>query len=367
MKGRPAWWILLAGIIGMLAVIPVGGWRGAAQPAAGAASFTIATATAGGRYYRVGEALARQWEALLPGVAFPVLATGGSPQNLELLADGDAQIALVAADVGYRAYRGEGAWASRPEGRYGDIRLLGYAYVEVAHLATKGAWRGLQGLHGKSLAVGLPGSREESVFRAALEPALQRWGVDVRLQFLGLGDALEQVELGWIDGFFHLGAAPLPSETPWAQLKLELRGLEEAFGGGAPAPAAGPAAAAEGDPAGDGPAEPVPGAAAEAPGWVLPVVIPPGVYPRQEEAVATFGVPVMVVAWEGIGEDVAYALAASLDEAAARFAAEQPFQWDRAALAGLEGDQLPFPLHPGAERYWRGQQQGGASVRPANP
>ncbi|HNQ76510.1 MAG TPA: TAXI family TRAP transporter solute-binding subunit, partial [Pseudothauera hydrothermalis] len=82
-----------------------------------------------------------------------------------------------------------------------------------------------------------------------------------------------------------------------------------------------------------------------------PVVIPANTYEGQTTDVPTAGVRNILVTHAGVPEDVVYRMAKSmfehLDQLVAAHAAAKAIKPEGAA------DNLPLPLHPGAERYYR--------------
>lgn len=288
------------------------------QPGAAARGvpLRVATGAAGGRYHQLGLALAERWGLVAPEIPITVMATGGTVHNLDLLAQGDVDVAFLAADVAYRivaSRRGEG---DGREGLYGSVRLLGYAYGEGAHLILKGAAQGLEQLQGKRVAVGLAGSRDEAAFAAVLQPLLEEAGIQVHPQFIHREDALEQLQLGWIDGLFYLGPAEADLARRLTELRLTVGDLDE---------------------------EAVEAAAAQ--GWAFPLTIPAGTY--RPEPVRTFGTAVLLAVRADLDSEVVERLAALLGEQDELLPGEeggwQPFpveDWD-APAAGF-----PFPWHP---------------------
>src|SRR5690606_3129514 len=216
------------------------------------------------RFYQVGQQVVELWREALPGWTVTAVATGGSPQNVELLADGDVEAALLTGEAAYEAFRGLGRWSGRPRERYQGLRLLARLYPDVVHLVTRRGPR-----PGMALGVGLPGSRDEYLARHVLGRWTGPEGDGVRMGYLPLDEALDHYQLGWIDGVVHL--APVPSPTLEAALALsrpgtmELTSLDEAML-----------------------------AAAQELGWTEPFIVPAGTYPRQPEPVRTVAVPVVI-------------------------------------------------------------------------
>src|SRR5262245_49800435 len=66
-----------------------------AAPAAGEVqNIGIGTATTGGAYYPIGNAIAQLWSDKVPGVKASAQATNGTPHNIQLMAKKEAEVAL---------------------------------------------------------------------------------------------------------------------------------------------------------------------------------------------------------------------------------------------------------------------------------
>lgn len=303
----------LAGMFG-------GGPAFAATPAppGPAPTVRLATAAPGGRLHQVGQNVADLWREALPGWTVTPVVTGGSPQNVELLADGDVEAALLTGEAAYEAFRGLGRWAGRPRERYESLRLLARLYPDVVHLLTRSGPQ-----PGMAVGVGLPGSRDEHFARHVLGSWTGPGGDGMRLGYLPLDEALEHYHLGWIDGVIHL--APVPSPALEAALTvgrpgtMQLTSLDDAML-----------------------------AAARELGWTEPVIVPAGTYPRQPDPVHTVAVPVVVAVRADMDPALAARLADALHQGRERLETASPrLPWET-SLPGGEGGLLP--VHPGARR-----------------
>ena len=81
-------------------------------------------------------------------------------------------------------------------------------------------------------------------------------------------------------------------------------------------------------------------------------VIPAGTYNGQDEDVPTFGVKCMVIANEDLDYDVAYQMAKTFVEQADEMIKGNAFFYNMADRGFICND-LPIPLHPGAEAYYK--------------
>ncbi|MEA4951072.1 MAG: TAXI family TRAP transporter solute-binding subunit [Aminivibrio sp.] len=81
----------------------------------------IATATTGGAYYPIGNAMAQIWSKNIKEVIrASAQSTAGTPQNVELMRNEEVQIAIGQNGICYYAFNGKGTYeASLPTRRCG--------------------------------------------------------------------------------------------------------------------------------------------------------------------------------------------------------------------------------------------------------
>lgn len=283
-----------------------------------APTLRLATAAPGGRLHQAGQKVAAVWQEALPGWTVTPVITGGSPQNVELLADGDVEAALLTGEAAYEAFRGLGRWAGRPRERYESLRLLARLYPDVVHLLTRSGPQ-----PGMALGVGLPGSRDEHFARHVIAGWTGSGGDGMRLGYLPLDEALEHYQLGWLDGVIHL--APVPSPALEAALTvgrpgtMQLTSLDDAML-----------------------------TAARELGWTEPFIVPAGTYPHQPDPVRTVAVPVVVAVRADMDPALAARLADALRRGWERLETASPRPPWEVSLPGGEGGLLP--VHPGARQ-----------------
>src|SRR6266545_2615707 len=80
-------------------------------------NIAIATGGTGGVYYPLGGGMANLLSKYVPGVQATARVTGGSVDNLKLIATGKPYIAFSMADAGQDAYRGEDKFKRSEERR----------------------------------------------------------------------------------------------------------------------------------------------------------------------------------------------------------------------------------------------------------
>ena len=89
-------------------------------------SLSIATGGTGGVYYPIGGGLANLLSKYVPGMQATAEVTGGSVDNLKLIATGKPYIAFSMADAGQDAYRGEDKFKGTkvPLRTFGELSAL---------------------------------------------------------------------------------------------------------------------------------------------------------------------------------------------------------------------------------------------------
>src|SRR5947207_8082945 len=122
-------------------------------------SLSIATGGTGGVNYALGGGMAKILSKSVPGLHATAEVTGGSIDNLKLIATGKPYIAFSLADAGKDAYRGEDKF----KGTKMPLRTLMVLYPNRMHVVTIdgiGITK-MADLRGKRVSTGSPGSATE--------------------------------------------------------------------------------------------------------------------------------------------------------------------------------------------------------------
>jgi len=301
--------------------------------------FRIATGPVGGSAYALGGLLAETLSSPpgtppceeggscgVPGLVVLAQSSAGSLANLELLAAGRVEAAIVHADLAEAAERGEEEIARGALG--GRLRALAALLPAAVHLLVRAevAIATPADLAGKRVGLEEPGSGNGRLARRLLEA----FGLDEgRFEpvFLARTPMVVAMATGQLDALLLVGAWPLPTVEElvrdWGARLL---------------PVVGP---------------PVDALIRAVPylGYQL---VPFGAYPGQP-AVETVGLPLLWVASIDLPEDLALSLVAALwrPENRPRLRAGHPQGRELGPEQAVQG--LPVPLHPGAARWYREQ------------
>jgi len=293
---------------------------------AGAAEYIrVATAGAGGNYYRLGAAMTSLWNELYDDILLSTIqATQGSPHNCDLLADGEVEIAFLAGSIASDALHNRGGFADRPEGRYDNMRFINFLYPNPQwFLAMEWApdIESVRDLKGKRISVGMLGSHGENTWRRVME--YLGWTYDdVREEFTVHGTAIDQVRNRMIDAVLWPDAPGSPSMTEIMQtgyaralsyeedlIEYIVEGTED-----------------------------------------IPYTVPAGTVEGLEEPFETWASTAILMAREDVSEDIIYKLTKAMFENIDYLVSIFPL------ASFIKIDEAYFgqvgSLHPGAARYY---------------
>jgi len=193
---------------------------GAALALAGAAqaqekySLSIATGGTGGVYYPLGGGMANILSKYVPGLQATAEVTGGSVDNLKLIATGKPYIGFSMADAGQDAYRGEDKF----KGTKVPLRTLMVLYPNRMHVVTIegiGITK-MADLKGKRISTGSPGSATEVMGFRVIEAAGLDKDRDMKRERLGVAESVNALKDRKIDAFFWVGGLPTAAVTDLA-------------------------------------------------------------------------------------------------------------------------------------------------------
>jgi len=182
---------------------------------------SISTGGTGGVWYPMGGAMANVLSKWLPNTAVTAEVTGGSVDNLKLIATGRSDIGFSMVDTAWEAATGAGKFKEKV-----PMRTLAVVHPLVMHVVTIEG-RGIEKmseLKGKRVSTGPPGSGTEVMAIRILEA----YGIstkDIRQERLSVSEAANALKDRKIDAFLHAAGLPLPavtdvSATPGIRLKL---------------------------------------------------------------------------------------------------------------------------------------------------
>lgn len=306
----------MAWFAGVLALLVLAG--GVAQ----AAQFvTVATGGTAGVYYPLGGALAEIFNQHVPGVNASVQATGASVANVNLLAQGQAELAFIQNDIAYYAVNGVEMFQGR---KVENLRGIATLYPEVIQLVAlrQAGINSVADLKGKRVAVGDIGSGTELNARQILEAAGLTYR-NLSARYLSFAEAAANLRDGHIDAAFVTAGIPTAAIQDIAVQKDVVivpigRELVERLKARYP--------------------------------FYTAVTIPAGTYRGVDRPVDTVAVKAMLVARADLPEDLVYNLTRAMFNNLQRLA--QAHARGRDVSIQTARDGMSIPLHPGAARFY---------------
>jgi TRAP transporter TAXI family solute receptor len=319
-KGRVFWSV--AGFI-ILALLIVG--CGSSTTSTKPENVNIATATTGGVYYPLGNAMAQLFNQKVPNVKASAQATAGTPQNILLMQKKEAEIAFAQNGVAYYAYNGQEMFKDKP---VKSLRALTHLYPNVMHIVVSAGSdiTSIKQFEGKKFVPGAVGSATE----VNSKEILGLYGLDykekknVKADYLGYTEAAEALKDSRVDGILIAGGLPTAAVLDAASsTKIRILSLEP---------------------------EMIQKLIKEMP-WYYEFIIPKGTYTGQTEDVRTVAVANILICRDDLKEDLVYSLTKALYDNHPDLLAAHKAAKDMTLDRALNG--LTVPLHPGAEKFYK--------------
>lgn len=281
----------------------------------GPSEVRIATGQQGGTFLPLGQTLARGFMSDVHGVDFVAVESAGGKASIEMLESGEVHLALLSNHV-----RGASS-----------VQLVAPLYEETLQVVVRraAAIATPHDLAGHRISVGPAGSGTETI----ADTVLGHFGITAERcdrRNMALSDAVAALQAGEIDAAFIVGGMRTPAVDGLLQRDdLALLSL--------------------GEPGRAGSA--LEGIRLDAPFFTI-TAIPEHAYGRQpEHAVGTISVHALLVASADLDEDLVFEVTQSLFSHKVELAAQERLL---SHLSERYDEALsPYPLHPGADRYFR--------------
>jgi uncharacterized protein len=306
-------WMVFVTALSMFAIASLA-WSASPQKKA----MTLATATIGGAYYPVGQAMATVINKYVPSISVTPEVTNGAGENVRLVGEGDTDFGITNANIAYFAYNGQKPYTNKIE----TLAAMGNLHPSVFQIVVlnNSKIRSIADLKGKKVAVGPPGGGTLFI----LQSIFAEYGMktdDIQANYLPYSDGFTQLGDGNLDAAVALGGYPTSAIMEiGATQKVRLILL---------------------------PDEQMKSIIKKYP-YYAKIVVPKDVY-KQEVDIPCIGINNVFITKKSMDAkvvyDVAKALYDHLDELGAINATCK--QIDRRTLS-----QVPIPLHPGAKKYF---------------
>lgn len=279
----------------------------------------IGTASQGGAFYPVGQAISTLVGEHAEGLTMVPVVTQGSVQNPRLVHSGEVDIAITNNNLSVLANKGVGPY--KKSGAM-DLRAIGSLHFSVLHMMTLdgSSVNSIADLKGKRVAVGPAGGGTIPFLTQVL--GLQGLTLDdITPSFLSYSDGFSQLADGNVDAAFALSGYPAGAVMQ-AQANKKLKYI----------------------PLSD---EDLETALAKYPNYNK-VVIPADVYDTDVDG-ALLGVNNMLIVNASMSDDTAMKITAAIYDNMDAFQAENAHARQIDPKRSLE---LKIPLHPGAAAYF---------------
>ncbi|SHJ64586.1 hypothetical protein SAMN02745975_02547 [Geosporobacter subterraneus DSM 17957] len=167
---------------------------------------TVATGPTSGLYYPIGGAFSNVIKNQL-GYKSSAQSTGASVENINLILDGKADLAITMADAIAQAYDAFGAFEGKEPKK--NLRALMGLYPNYVQLVTteKSGITKFEDLKGKRVGIGAPNSGVELNARMMYEAHGMTYN-DSKVDYLNYGEAIDQMKNGMIDAAFVTSGIP---------------------------------------------------------------------------------------------------------------------------------------------------------------
>lgn len=287
----------------------------------GKVSLKMATGGTTGTYYAYSGAVSQVLASKLNNVSFDVQSTGASKANIYLVADKEADIAIVQNDVMYYASKGIDLFAD--EGAVEGFSAMAGCYAEVCQIVSKSDITSIEDLRGKRVSVGDIGSGCEFNARQILDA----YGIsfdDIQVNNLSFGDSATALKDAKIDAFFCVAGAPTTAIVELATsnsiniLRIDDEHADKLI--------------------------------ADYP-FYTKFDVPGGAYKGVDSNVQTVAVVATYIVSNDLSEKVVYDMTKALFENAAEIAKAHPKGAELNAEYSVKG--ISIPIHPGALKYYK--------------
>lgn len=288
--------------------------------AASAEELRIGTASQGGAFYPVGQAISNLVNKYADGITMVPVVTQGSVQNPRLVNKGEVDIGITNNNLSVLANKGAAMYAK--SGKM-DLQAVGSLHFSILHMMTlkSSSVNTIADLKGKRVAVGPAGGGTIPFLKQVLGLA----GLtidDITPSFLSYADGFSQLADGNVDASFALSGYPAGAVTQ-AQVTKDLKFIKLGEG------KMGEALAKYTN--------------------YNEVVVPMDVYNTAEEG-RVLGVNNMLMVKSSMDADKVYAITKAIYDHMDEFKANNAHAKQIVPANSLK---LKIPMHPGAARYFK--------------
>lgn len=171
--------------------------------------YRLPTASSGGSYYPMGALLASLWSDKLKDqdIVITSQSSGGSVENCNMLASGEALIGMAALDTAMSAHKGTGKFKGRPVKKVRIMSVLFPTYQSWG-VTFKSGIKSMADMNGKRISVGKAGATTERNARELLAAAGLKFDNLSKKEYLGWSQSVQAMKDGKLDGGLFQGSPP---------------------------------------------------------------------------------------------------------------------------------------------------------------
>ncbi|MDB5617217.1 TAXI family TRAP transporter solute-binding subunit [Tardiphaga sp.] len=293
-------------------------------------TMAIGTGGTGGVYFPLGGAIANVLSKALPNTQATAEVTGGSVDNLKLIASGQSEMGFSMADAALDAFNGQDKFKVKV-----PLQTLLVVYPNRMHVVTVDGTgiEKMSDLKGKRVSTGSPGSATEVMAFRVLEAAGLDKDKDMKRERLGVAESVNAIKDRKIDAFMWVGGVPTAAvtdlaATPGTKMKLiDHSDLAEKMN-------------------------------AKYGKLYSPSNISKTIYPGMDKDNANTEVWNIIVTGDKMSNDDAYNIVKTLVEKKADIVAVHK-EAESFSLNNQVQERSPVPFHPGALKYFKEKGIGG--------
>ena len=282
----------------------------------------LATGGTSGTYYPFGGSMAQIFNSKIQNMNVTAQATGASVENLKLIGQKEAELAIVQNDMTDYAYNGTEAFK---DSKIANVRVIANLYPEVIQIVSSAdsGIKTLTDIKGKKFSVGAPGSGVEANARQLLDVMGMTYN-DFSANYLSFAESADSLKDNHIDGFLFVSGIPNAAIQDTATTSsLNFVSI---------------------------PDDVIKKLIDKYP-FFTEFVIPAGTYKGQTADVKTVAMKATLVAGAEVPEKVIYDLTKALFENQPELASAHAKGAELSLENAVNGVSVPF--HPGAEKYYK--------------
>ncbi|MCC7114659.1 MAG: TAXI family TRAP transporter solute-binding subunit [Burkholderiales bacterium] len=309
------------------ALAAIAAWALVATPSQAQQSrISITTGGTGGVYYPLGGGMANILSKYVPGLQATAEVTGGSVDNLKLIAAGKSEFGFSMVDAAWDGYKGQDKFKDAAVAAR-TLMVLYPNRMQVVTVEGSGIQK-LADLRGKRVSTGSPGSGVEVMTLRVLDAIGIDPKKDIRQERLGAAESVNAIKDRKIDAFFWVGGVPTAAITDLAATPgTKVRLLDHAEAIDAMNRKHGP--------------------------LYVKGIIPANSYAGQARPVENIDVWNILVASDRMSDEMAYRIVRTLMEKKPELVAVHK----EAQNIDIKYQSIgsPIPYHPGAKKYFEEQ------------